>query len=133
MDGVWHAFSGSVRVCVLIVEDEPIVLMTTADWLEDAGFKVMTASDGLQAVDLLEQHPGHFTALVTDFHMPLGMTGAHLVIHMRQTCPVIPMIITTAITYVVTESWRLQNGVGVLAKPYYPEALVSMLRAALKG
>ena len=119
-------------MCVLIVEDEPIVLLTTATWLEDAGFKVMTASDGLHAVDLLDQHPGHFTALVTDFHMPMGMTGAHLVMHMRPEYPAIPMIITTAIAYVVTEGWRLQYGADVLAKPYDPEALVLMLRAALE-
>lgn len=120
-------------MCVLIVEDEPIILLTTATWLEDAGFKVMTASDGLHAVDLLEQHPGHFSALVTDFHMPFGMTGAHVMMHMRLKYPAIPMIITTAITYVVTEGWRLQYGVDMLAKPYDPEALVSMLEAALDG
>lgn len=68
-------------MCVLIGEDEPIVLLTTATWLEDAGFKVMTARDGLHAVDLLEQHPGYFTALVTDFHMPRGMTRAHVVMY----------------------------------------------------
>lgn len=32
------------------------------------------------------------------------------------------MIITTAIAYVVTEGWRLQYGVDVLAKPYHPDA-----------
>ena len=87
-------------MCVLVVEDEPIILMTTAVWLEDAGFEVMTANDGLEAVDLLETHPGHFSALVTDFHMPLGMTGAHVVMHMRQRYPAAPMIITTALAYV---------------------------------
>lgn len=120
-------------MCILIAEDEPIILMSTAEWLEDAGFKVMTATDGLHAIDLLEQHPEHFSALVTDFHMPMGMTGAHVVMHMRPKYPAIPMIITTAITYVVTEGWRLQYGADVLAKPYHPETLVSMLRAALQG
>ena len=120
-------------MCILIAEDEPIIRLTTATWLEDAGFEVMPASDGMRAADILEQHPGHFTGLVTDFHMPLGMTGAHLVMHMRQTYPAIPMIITTAITYVVTEGWRLQYGVDMLAKPYKPETLVSMLRGSLNG
>jgi len=61
-------------VCVLFVEDEPLILLTTAALLEDAGFRVMTANDGLHAVDLLKQYPRHFTALVTGFHMPFGMT-----------------------------------------------------------
>ncbi len=119
-------------VCVLFVEDEPLILMATAFCLEGAGFKVMTADDGLHAIDLLEQHPGHFTALVTDFHMPL-LTGAHVVMSMRQTYPSIPMIITTALTHVVTEGWCLQYGVDMLAKPYDPETLILMLRAALNG
>lgn len=119
-------------VCVLLVEDEPIILMGTAFCLEGAGFNVMTADDGLHAIDVLEQHPGHFTALVTDFHMPL-LTGAHVVMSMRRHYPAIPMIITTALTHVVTGGWRLQYAVDMLAKPYDPETLISMLRAALNG
>ena len=118
-------------MCILYVEDEPLILMITAFCLEGAGFKVMTADNGLDAVDLLERHPGHFTALVTDFHMPL-MTGAHLAMSMRRNYPATPMIITTALTHIVTEGWRLQYGVDMLAKPYDPETLIEMLRNALK-
>ena len=70
---------------------------------------------------------------MTDFHMPLGVTGVHVVMHMRQRYPALPMIITTAITCVVTKTWRLKYGVDMLAKPYDPEVLVPMLRAALNG
>lgn len=117
-------------MCILIVEDEPITLLATATWLEDAGFEVMAASDGLHAVDLLEQHPGHFTALVTDFHMPL-VTGADVVMSMRRNYPNIPMIITTAVSHAVTEDWQFQYGVDMLPKPYDPETLVLMFRNAL--
>ncbi len=105
-------------MCVLFVEDEPLILMATAFCLEGAGFKVMTADDGLHAIDLLEQHPGHFTALVTDLHMP-RLTGAHVVMSMRRTYPGIPMIITTALTHVVTEGWQLQYAVDMLAKAWF--------------
>lgn len=123
-------FRREVFVCVLLVEDEPIILMATAFCLEGAGFQVMTADDGLHAIDLLERHPGHFTALVTDLHMPL-LTGAHVVMSMRRKYPGIPMIITTALTHGVAEDWRLRYGVDVLAKPYDPETLISMLKAVL--
>ena len=119
-------------MCILIVEDEPITLLATATWLEDAGFTVMAAHDGLQAVDLLEQHPGHFTALITDFHMPF-VTGAHVVMSMRRTYPGIPMIITTALSHAVTDDWRQHYSVETLPKPYDPETLVKMLRSALNG
>lgn len=119
-------------VCVLLVEDELIILMATAFCLEGAGFEVMTANDGSHAIGLLEQHPRHFTALVTDFHMPL-VTGAHVVMSMRGIYPGIPMIITTALPDVVTNGWRVQHGVDMLAKPYDPETLIAMLRTALTG
>jgi len=119
-------------VCVLIVEDQPLVLMTTAFCLEGADFEVMTAADGLLAVDLLEQYPGRFTALVTDWNMPF-MTGEDVVMHMRRTYPGIPMIITTAITYTVSESWQLRYGVDLLIKPYNLEKLIKLLRPALNG
>lgn len=119
-------------MCVLLVEDELIILMATAFCLEGAGFRVMTADDGLHALDLVEQHPGYFTALVTDFHMPL-VTGAQVVMSMRRKYPGIPMIITTALTHVVTEAWQLQYGVDMLAKPYDPETLIVMLRTAFSS
>jgi len=112
-------------VCVLLVEDEPVILMATAFFLEEASLKVMTANDGLHAVDLIDQHPGYFTALVTDFHMPFA-TGAHVVMHMRRKYPDIPMVITTALTHVVTEDWRLQHAVDMVGKPYNPETLVGL-------
>lgn len=119
-------------MCILLVEDELLILMATAFCLEGAGYKVMTAENGLLAIELLEQHPGYFSALVTDFHMPL-VTGAHLVMSMRGTYPSIPMIMTTALAYVVTEDWRLQYGVDMLAKPYDPETLIEMLRSMLNS
>ena len=119
-------------MCILIVEDEPITLLATATWLEDAGFTVMAAHDGSQAMDLLEQHPDRFTALITDFHMPI-LTGADVIVSMRQKYPAIPMIMTTALTHAVTNDWRLQYNVETLSKPYDPETLVKMLRNALNG
>jgi len=56
-----------------------------------------------------------------------------IVTHTRQEYLVIPMIITTALTHVVTNDWRREHDVDVLAKSYDPKLLVAMLRIALNA
>ena len=112
-------------MCVLVVEDEPLILMVAVEYLEDAGHEVMAAGHGLEAIALIEQWPVKFTALVTDYHMPHGITGGQLVQHMRQSYPDIPMLITTARADAVTAEFRERHGVEMLTKPYNPSSLVA--------
>jgi len=105
-------------VCILVVEDEPLIRMLAAECLEDAGYEVVTAEHGLEAINLIKQWPIRFGILVTDYHMPHGVTGGQLVQHMRQSYPDIPMLITTALADEVTEEFRKRHGVQMLTKPY---------------
>ena len=123
---------GDSAVCVLIVEDEPLILMAAAICLEDAGHEVMTADHGADAITLIRRWPARFTALVTDYHMPHGVTGGQLVEHMRQSYPRIPMLITTARTDAVTEEFRAAHGVSMLAKPYASGNLVATVCRLLR-
>lgn len=91
------------------------------------------AGNGPHAVTMIEQWPARFTLLVTDYHMPCGMTGADLVMHMRQSYPTIPMIIATALVSVVTEDWLGHHRVDILAKPYDPEALVGLVNHVFRA
>ena len=112
-------------MCVLMVEDEPLILMAVAECLENAGLEVMTAEHGLEAITLIEQWPVKFSILVTDYHMPHGVTGGQLVQHMRQSYPDIPMLITTAHPDAVTAEFRERHRVEMLFKPYDLSTLVA--------
>ncbi len=114
-------------MCILVVEDEPLILMVAAECLEDAGYEVMTAEHALEAIALIQQSSVKFTVLVTDYHMPHDVTGGQLVQHMRQSYPDIPMLITTARTDAVTKEFRERHRVQMLAKPYSPSSLVTTL------
>ena len=121
-------------MCVLVVEDEPLILMSAAIRLQDADQEAITAAHGPETVAMIARWPARFTILVTDYHMPHGMTGGQLVQHMPQSHPPIPMLITTARTDVVTVAFRSQHGVEVLAKPYDADSLVVMvIRAQAAG
>ncbi len=61
---------------ILLVEDEPILLMLIAETLRDAGYQVHEASEGQTAIALLRAHPD-IALLMTDIRMP-GMNGYQL-------------------------------------------------------
>ncbi|MGI4950448.1 MAG: response regulator [Janthinobacterium lividum] len=111
-------------MCVLIVEDELLIRMGLAIVLEDAGHEVICAQDGPAALALAARHPGRFHAVVTDYHMPGGLTGADVVAELRQSYPTIPMFIVTAVTSLVSDPFRQQNRVSLVAKPYDADILV---------
>lgn len=115
-------------MCILIVEDELLIRMGAAVTLEDAGHEVLCAADGQEAVDLIQQHTGRFSALVTDYHMPGPLSGTDVVEYMRRDHPTIPAYIVSARTNVVGEAWRAAHQVTLLAKPYDPDDLVRLIQ-----
>ena len=59
---------------ILVVDDEPTIRQVTRKQLEANGYKVLTASDGGEAVDLYAQHGNKIKVVLTDMMMP-GMDG----------------------------------------------------------
>ncbi|QGN54739.1 response regulator [Novosphingobium sp. Gsoil 351] len=78
---------------VLLVDDEILVRMGTADMLEDLGHTVIEASNGADALELLAANP-QIEAVVTDFTMP-KMTGAQLAKLIRQEHGELPILLVT--------------------------------------
>lgn len=61
---------------ILLVDDDDDVRETSADMLEELGYRVVQACSGYQALELLEQRP-ELEVMVTDIRMP-GMSGLEL-------------------------------------------------------
>ena len=62
---------------VLIVEDEPVILMLLADYLSGLGYRVLQAENGEQAFEILASKP-HLDVMITDYRLPGGITGVML-------------------------------------------------------
>jgi CheY-like chemotaxis protein len=79
----------ATRARVLLVEDEPRVREVTAELLREAGFVVMAAADGVQAITLLRRgEPAD--VLFSDIVMPGGMNGVELAQKARRLRPGLP-------------------------------------------
>ncbi len=79
--------------CILIAEDDTAIRLALADTLTGAGYAVLQAADGKEALGLLLTRPVDLALL--DVNMP-GVNGFKLLKIMSKECPGIPSIILTA-------------------------------------
>ncbi len=80
---------------MLVVEDEPIVLMDAVQALEDAGFEVVDAYDGEHALMKLDERPD-IAALFTDVNMPGRLDGVALARMVHERRPDMVLVLTSA-------------------------------------
>lgn len=92
-----QALHGSSKPAVLLVDDDAINLVVLRQLLKRAGFDVVTASNGVEALQELEQKP--FQLVMADINMP-DMNGVELTRRIRTGMPdpicSVPMIAITA-------------------------------------
>jgi CheY-like chemotaxis protein len=100
---------------ILVVDDEPSVLMTMAANLELDGFTVVEASSGEQALELFAAQP--FDLVLSDIRMP-GMSGLDLLRRLRELKSDAAVVLMTAFALESVVQDALGEGVfAVLPKP----------------
>lgn len=113
-----------VPITVLIVEDEPLILLNAVAHLEDEGFGVVEAANADEAIALLTQRPD-IQLLFTDIDMPGSMDGLKLSAFVRKRWPPICIVVTSDKRMI--EVTDLPDGSVFFAKPYgLDEVTVSM-------
>ncbi|QJC79760.1 hybrid sensor histidine kinase/response regulator [Pseudomonas umsongensis] len=81
------------RLCILVVDDDSLVLTSTCLLLEDLGHQVITATSGAQGLEAFENNTG-IDLVITDMAMP-QMSGAQLAQAIRERNPDMPIILAT--------------------------------------
>ncbi len=109
------------RRCALLVDDEEIVRMSTADMLADLGYDVVEANSAEQALRLLDEGAAP-DLLITDYLMP-GMSGAQLVLEVRARKPGLPILIVSG----YAEPDGIAPDLPRLTKPFRIEELAQSL------
>jgi CheY-like chemotaxis protein len=78
---------------VLCVDDEVVGVQVRKILLERAGYRVLTALNGLDGLDIFSREP--VEAVILDYSMP-GMHGGEVAARMRETKPAIPILLLSA-------------------------------------
>jgi CheY-like chemotaxis protein/anti-sigma regulatory factor (Ser/Thr protein kinase) len=124
----WTAGSG----VVLVVEDQPQVQRATRRILTAAGYRVLSAADGEDALRVSSEHDGVIDVLVTDVIMP-GLSGVELSRRLLRQNPGLAVLLVSGYAgKEITELAELGPDVQFLQKPFDAASLTSMVAATLK-
>jgi CheY-like chemotaxis protein len=112
---------------ILVVEDEPTNLRMLTDILNDEGYEIVGARDGLEALELLAQ--SRFDLVLSDVNMP-RMDGVALARHIVSSDPLTPIFLMTAYDFDNRQE-ILQLRVLCLKKPVPLDSLLSRIRIVI--
>ena len=116
---------------LLLVEDETSVREFTRDVLIAQGYRVLSAVDGEEALQVAKDHEGPIHLLVTDVVMP-RMSGRELADHLEPSRPEMRVLYVSGYTDdAVVRHGVLAEGIQFLSKPFGMEALALKVRAVL--
>ncbi len=112
------AASNALVPCVLVVEDEILVRMFAVDVLEEAGFEVIQAGNGAEALNLLEQRRNDLRAVIIDLGLP-DRRGDEIAAEIRAQYPNLPIVIASGRSErELIEKFASDKAVAILPKPY---------------
>ena len=114
---------------ILIVDDEKNYPMIIGEILQEEGYTSLTASSGMEALDLLRNEP--IDLVLTDVKMP-GMSGIQLLEKIKEINPDIPVIIMTAYGSVEKAVEAMHKGAYTfILKPFENQALIAHVAKAI--
>lgn len=119
--------NGTVRI--LVVDDEASIRDLCARVLQRAGFAVVTAGGGEEAVDRLSAET--FDAVISDIRMP-GVSGLEVLDAAKRAQPEIRVVLITGFgTPQTLERARHSGADRILTKPFNPVELLAAVREIL--
>lgn len=123
--------SGTGTESILVIEDDPQVRYVTSRALQGAGYRVVLASGGSEALELVIRLPDPLDLIVTDVVMP-GMSGQEIVAELRRRQPGLRALYVSG--YADEAIWArgaLDAESHLLSKPFTARSLLQRVREAL--
>ena len=117
---------------ILLVEDEPTVLAVTSRYLERLGYRVLTADDPKQALEIASAYPDDIDLLLTDMVMP-GLNGSELRDQLQAVRPGVKTLFVSGYTAEEIPGGAGIEGSGFLQKPFTIAGLAAKVRETLGG
>jgi CheY-like chemotaxis protein len=110
---------------ILLVDDDYDIRTVLRLVLEHAGYSVLVAADGEEALDAFKQHQDCVALLLTDVAMP-RMNGVDLADHILKFDSHVPVVFMSG------SMMNADRGFGCIAKPFKPAELIGRVRNVLE-
>jgi two-component system, cell cycle sensor histidine kinase and response regulator CckA len=114
---------------ILIVDDESLIVETTKTTLENYNYRVLIASDGIDAIALYAQRKHDINAVIVDLMMPV-MDGSQTIRILRRLNPLVKIITISGLEG-GTQPYNIGDLETFLPKPYTPRDLLEILDGVL--
>jgi two-component system, response regulator PdtaR len=118
--------ANSLRVAILIVEDDELLKLLVVAIVEESGFEGIAACDADEAVAILETR-SDIVLVLTDINMPGSIDGLGLAHAVRSRWPPIKIIVVSGRGLAP----ELPKDFHFLAKPYRTDAIISAIRSLI--
>ena len=116
---------------ILVVDDEPRIRSLTLRMLQNAGYRAIEATDGVEAIARLGDLAGSLRLVLMDLTMP-RMDGIETAREMRRQIPDVPIILMSGFSeHELTEQASGMHSLRFLQKPFNQQAFLEAIRTAL--
>jgi CheY-like chemotaxis protein len=116
---------------VMIVDDEDFVTMLAQRVMAEQGYRVITAKDGFQALDIFKRLHREISLIILDFTMPV-MDGADVFHELLQVDANVPVVLSSGFAEQDRLRGMLARGLrGFIPKPYTQQKLLTQIRTTL--
>ena len=117
---------------ILLVEDDQFVRLLAHSVLKQAGYKVLEATNGVEALAIEEEYRDSINLLLTDLVMPEGVSGRELADQLRRRNPKLRVIFTSGYSAEIGgRDISLWTGQNFIQKPFASHQLLHAVRQCL--
>jgi two-component system cell cycle sensor histidine kinase/response regulator CckA len=117
---------------LLVVEDEPELLIVESMMLEELGYRALAASTPHEAMELAAAHAGEIHLLISDVMMPV-MNGRDLAIELRSRYPHLNALLISGYSIdLITTHGELNEGLSFLPKPFSMKDLAVKVQSMIE-
>lgn len=114
---------------ILVADDDILILTSIVRGLTNAGYEVIAANDGMEAIELTRDNPPDLAIL--DIRMP-GMSGIEVARELRASAGINAIFLSAYTDSAVVEQAVEEGALGYLVKPVDTHQLIPAIEAALK-
>jgi CheY-like chemotaxis protein len=116
---------------ILVVDDDAGIQSIARRALASRGYRVLTASNGVEGVGLYQQHASQISLIVMDMTMP-QMSGIEALKHIREMGSKVPVLLSSGYN-VDPDGVEARHFNGFLEKPYDIDELLDAVEKAVSG